>query len=225
MFGPTPAFPNSELYIEKKIELDGNYTAHASITLHNLGKRKLDYRMSQDLFGWQARAEGSMIGARPNLTAATCRVGGEPYYEEFQELIDDNPTGLPISGDVSWVGISDQYFLLATIPEPASQAVCSMVARPVGGDSETSFGLVRSGWDQVQTVSLHGDEMPSCIPSWLPSSHPAAVAKTPTCESLAEVLPAKGETWRRAKKESFGPRKRRTRQNQYDLCGLRTTIP
>ena len=100
-----------------------------------------------------------------------------------------------------------------------------MVARPVGGDSETSFGLVRSGWDQVQTVSLHGDEMPSCIPSWLPSSHPAAVAKTPTCESLAEVLPAKRGKPGSVQKRKLWPSQRRTRQNQYDLCGLRTTIP
>ena len=202
---PDPnAFPESEIYIEKRIELDGNYTATASITLHNLGKKKLDYRMSQDVFGWQSRAEGSMLGIRPNLTAATCRVSDEPYYEEFQELLDDNPTGLPISGTVSWVGISDQYFLLATLPKPASQAVCSMIARPVGGNTDSSFGLVRSGWDQVQTVSLHGDEMPSCIPSWLPDTHPAAIANTPTCESLAKVLPREtGETWQRAKKRAL----------------------
>ena len=47
-----------------------------------------------------------MIGARSNLTAGTCRVSGETFYEDFSELLSEDSQGLFSSGEVNWVGIS-----------------------------------------------------------------------------------------------------------------------
>ena len=87
---PDPSiFADSEVFFQKKITLREGYALDVEFSVFNFSNRKLDLRINHEIFGWQSSVEGSMLGTRPNLTAGTCRVGGETLYESFEELDAD----------------------------------------------------------------------------------------------------------------------------------------
>jgi len=202
---PDPAIhADSPVYFQKTIRLKEGYALDVEFSVYNFSDRKLDLRINHEIFGWQATAEGSMIGTRPNLTAGTCLVGGETLYESFDELLDAEGGTIFTSGDVSWVGISDQYFLLATIPTSFPAASCALQAAAAGGHGEASIGLVEAGIRQNQTHSIHPEKEASCLPEWLSTKHPANKEGIPSCTELQNVLSVQpGETLTRAKKRAL----------------------
>lgn len=202
---PNPhVYPTSEMYVSKTIQLQKGYAASVSTVIYNLGTRKIDFKMNQEIFGWQASTEGSMIGTRPNLTAGACGVSGETIYEEFGELLDESSSGILTEGDVSWIGLTDQYFLLAAIPHAVPTSSCDLRAIPVKQLGESTMGLVEAQLRQNQTKTIHPKPEPTCIPQWLPKEHPSSGANLPTCTSLYGILNATaGDNLQRAKKKAM----------------------
>ena len=102
---------NDELRVEKRLTpLPNNYQSNLLVTVVNKSDKPTSHFFQIQMHGWQDPnvKQGGMFSRRIVQNNGVCHVGGKLKKGSLDELLKKPIEEL---GDVSWIGIGEQYFL------------------------------------------------------------------------------------------------------------------
>jgi YidC/Oxa1 family membrane protein insertase len=123
-----------DLHVEKRWSFPAQgYRLGLEVALSNRGTRPLRTRLRVGVEGWHdptVKPGGwSSFGRRVNLTEALCEVGGKLKHDVLESL---QKAAVRETGDVRWIGIGEQFFVVAAAFTGPEQRTCELAGEGSG---------------------------------------------------------------------------------------------
>lgn len=92
-----------------------SYQVHMQVVLQNRGSKRVDYHLALSLDGFQdpTQKPGGVFSARVPQNEATWGRGKKMFHLGLEDLQNNKADADDLRGDVRWIGIGQQYFLVA----------------------------------------------------------------------------------------------------------------
>ena len=127
----TYVYETSEYRLQKVLLFaPKSYEVHVQVTVENRKPQRADYHLSVSLDGFQdpSQKPGGVFSARVPQNEATWGRGKKMYHVNLEDLLAGKADSDDLRGDVRWIGIGQQYFLVA-LALPSGAQIGDKLAR------------------------------------------------------------------------------------------------
>jgi YidC/Oxa1 family membrane protein insertase len=124
---------DDKIRVEKRFEqVPNTYEVRLKVTVENKSDKPVPHYLQVQLHSWQDPnvKQGGFLSKRVNTTSGVWRIGGKVKRATFEDLLKKGGDEL---GDVGWVALSEQYFLIAAaVPQSEAAKRCNIFAATDG---------------------------------------------------------------------------------------------
>ena len=134
---------------KRYVQVPGTYQVNYTVTVENKTDKPLPHYFQLQMHGWQdpAQKPSGFLARRVSQTTGLCDVAGKLKSENLEGLLKKQVNEL---GQIKWIGVGEQYFVMAAALKPTdAQRRCNVFAAP---DGSISSILTAEG----RTVPAHG---------------------------------------------------------------------
>ncbi len=118
-----------------------SYQVHMQVVVQNRASKRVDYHLALALDGFQdpTQKPGGVFSARVPQNEATWSRGKKMFHLGLEDLQNNKADADDLRGDIRWIGIGQQYFLVA-LALPYGGQVGDKLAR-VGADASGAIAV------------------------------------------------------------------------------------
>lgn len=143
-------YETNDVKVTKRfVAVPNTYEVKLTVTVENKTDKPLPHYFQLQMHGWQdpTQKPGGFLARRVTQTVGLCDVAGKLKSENLESLLKKQVDQL---GKVRWVGVAEQYFVMAAALKPTdADRRCNVFA---GADGSISSILTAEG----RTVQPHG---------------------------------------------------------------------